>query len=469
MTLLTEALSALEKEFSIDDEFLKNGIDAFNLSLDNGLKAPKVGRDFMPMIPAFVTKIPTGKEKGVYLAADLGGTNFRVCSVDLQGDHTYSLIQSKSAVPEDMQKGADATGKQLFAYLAKKIDLFVREHHCTDDTVDSSNRFKLGFTFSFPVEQLSLGSGQLIRWTKGFDLDDVVGKDVVELLQVELDNLGTPVHVVALANDTVGTLLSRAYSNKDSEHIKTILGCIFGTGTNGAYFETYEKIPKLKENTDSGVGMVINTEWGSFDNPLTFLPKTKYDNIVDNETANIGYHLFEKRISGMFLGELVRVILVELFEQGVLFKELYESRGGSLPHRLTEPWALSSEILSYIHVDDSNDLKTTQVALDLSLRLPTTNAERDAIQKVTRIVADRAAKLSAIPIAAIAKRVSPQYPKNVEFEIGCDGSVIEFYPGFKEKVTEYVSKLDTDGRKVRLVIAKDGSGVGAALCACMAV
>ncbi|KAG7192776.1 glucokinase [Scheffersomyces spartinae] len=468
MPLLMEAVKALEKEFLIDDEFLRKGTDAFNKSLDNGLKAPKVGREFMPMIPAFVTKIPTGKEKGVYLAADLGGTNFRVCSVDLHGDHTYSLIQSKSAVSEDLQRGSDATGEQLFAYLAKKIDLFIREHHCTNDVVDSSDKFKMGFTFSFPVEQTSLGSGLLIRWTKGFHLDDVIGKDVVELLQAQLDKLGTPVHVVALANDTVGTLLSRAYSNKDSEHVKTIVGCIFGTGTNGAYFEAYDKIPKLKENIDTGSGMVINTEWGSFDNPLTFLPKTKYDDIVDNETSNIGYHLYEKRISGMFLGELVRVILIDLFEQGVLFKELYESRGGSLPHRLTEPWGLSSEILSYIHVDDSNDLKTTQVALDLSLRLPTTCAEREAIQQVTRIVADRAAKLSAIPIAAIAKRVSPQYPKNVEFEIGCDGSVVEFYPGFREKVTQYVNELDTDGRTVRLVIAKDGSGVGAALCACMA-
>ena len=32
---------------------------------------------------------------GLYLAADLGGTNFRVCSIDLKGDHTFSMKQSK--------------------------------------------------------------------------------------------------------------------------------------------------------------------------------------------------------------------------------------------------------------------------------------------------------------------------------------------------------------------------------------
>lgn len=42
--------------------------------------------------------------------------------------------------------------------------------------------------------------------------------------------------------------------------------------------------------------MVINTEWGSFDNTLKILPKTKYDEIVDSETANKGFHLFEKEL-----------------------------------------------------------------------------------------------------------------------------------------------------------------------------
>ena len=48
--------------------------------------------------------------------------------------------------------------------------------------------------------------------------------------------------------------------------------------------------------------MVINTEWGSFDNGLKILPSTEFDKIVDSETANPGYHLFEKRISGDVFG-----------------------------------------------------------------------------------------------------------------------------------------------------------------------
>lgn len=33
---------------------------------------------------------------------------------------------------------------------------------------------ELGFTFSFPVRQTSVSSGILIKWTKGFAIEDMV-------------------------------------------------------------------------------------------------------------------------------------------------------------------------------------------------------------------------------------------------------------------------------------------------------
>ena len=91
-------------------------------------------------------------------------------------------------------------------------------------------------SLSFPVNQTALNRGTLIRWTKGFDIPDTVDRDVVELLQANLTILEVNVKVVAIANDTVGTLL---YSNDSAKtNRNTIIGCIFGTGTNGAYFES---------------------------------------------------------------------------------------------------------------------------------------------------------------------------------------------------------------------------------------
>lgn len=44
----------------------------------------------------------------------------------------------------------------------------------------------VGFCFSFAVEQDSLDSGKLLGWTKGFDVDGVIGKDVVQLMSGQL-------------------------------------------------------------------------------------------------------------------------------------------------------------------------------------------------------------------------------------------------------------------------------------------
>jgi len=43
----------------------------------------------------------------------------------------------------------------------------------------------VGFCFSFAVEQSALNSGKLLVWTKGFNVDGVIGKDVVQLLSGE--------------------------------------------------------------------------------------------------------------------------------------------------------------------------------------------------------------------------------------------------------------------------------------------
>lgn len=64
------------------------------------------------------------------------------------------------------------------------------------------------------------------------------------------------------------------------------LGAIFGTGTNGAYIEKVENIVKLGDSPvrKNGGDMVINTEWGAFDNsvsiPATWLPMLNYRSLI---------------------------------------------------------------------------------------------------------------------------------------------------------------------------------------------
>ena len=84
-------------------------------------------------------------------------------------------------------------------------------------------------------------------------------------------------------SQTVGTLLSRAYNagscllgEYTTFHplwpaLTSMLGSIFGTGTNGAYVEKVENVIKLGDNSarkDGGL-MIMNTEWGAFNNTVS--------------------------------------------------------------------------------------------------------------------------------------------------------------------------------------------------------
>lgn len=462
-------IDEIVNSFDIDSQELQNLVSLFIESAERGLSTTSSEKNTLPMIPTFVTSIPTGKEKGVLLAADLGGTNFRVCSVTLNGDHTFDLIQSKNPIPIDLMKSDNSD--DLFSYLAEKIGIFIKTHHNDKFDKENSEKLKLGFTFSFPVEQISINSGKLIRWTKGFDIPDTIGKDVVELLQSHLDSKNIPVFIAALANDTVGTLLARSYTGENKEG-STSIGCIFGTGTNGAYSEKIENIKKLSADTvedlkTKGIDhMVINTEWGSFDNNLQLLPVTKYDQMVDKVSANPGYHMFEKRISGMYLGEILRNILIDLHSEGLILQQYGSFE--DLPHRLRTPWLLHSEALSLFEIDDSTNLIASDMELKNMLRLPTTPNERYAIQSLTRAISRRAAYLSSVPISALIMKTDAFKGHNVEVDVGADGAVVEFYPGFRTMMRDAIAETQIGSkgeRRLHINITKDGSSVGAALCA----
>ena len=204
----------------------------------------------------------------------------------------------------------------------------------------------------------------------------------MQLYQDELDRIGLPMlHVVALTNDTCGTFLSHCYTSDNTDSMTTgeisepVIGCIFGTGTNGCYKEEIKNIKKLPESFREELikagkqYMVINTEWGSFNNGLKHLPTTKYDVDIDQKySPNPGYHLFEKRVSGMFLGEILRNILIDLHSRGLILNQYRSTE--QLPHRLQTPFELDSEVLSHIEIDDSTGLRETELSLLQSLRLP---------------------------------------------------------------------------------------------------
>ena len=395
------------------------------------------------------------------------------------------------------------TSKELFGFLAKQIEIFLQTHHGEHYQAHLEKRntmgahaalaeteiFQLGFTFSFPVNQIGINRGTLLRWTKGFDINDAVGKDVCELLQSEIDALHLPVYVAALVNDTVGTLMARSYTSPGKTG--TLLGAIFGTGTNGAYVEKLSKITKLKtmqgSDYDKSTGeMIVNTEWGSFDNHMTILPNTPYDWDLDNESVNPGIQMFEKRVSGMFLGEILRRVILALTvnPQSRLFSdkdsgenELHSTTTIARDSALYEHWGVDTAFLSIVAADSTPDLSVIRQTLSRDLGVDAARTEdAEVVKLLANAIGRRAARLSAVAIAAIViatgNNVSRGGGEDDVVDIGVDGSLVEFYPGFENMIREAFREIPEIGevgeKRIRIGIAKDGSGVGAALIALVA-
>lgn len=86
--------------------------------------------------------------------------------------------------------------------------------------------------------QHSLDTGILVTWTKTFNCPDVVGKDAVKLLREALARRGdTKVKVIAVLNDTTGTILQGACQDQEC-----CVGLILGTGSNACYLERADRV-----------------------------------------------------------------------------------------------------------------------------------------------------------------------------------------------------------------------------------
>ena len=130
------------------------------------------------MFVTYVHALPDGSEVGEYLALDLGGSNFRVLKIVIKEDRTIEQEATPEKLSNDKIKGTHQ--EVLFDYIADSVIRFTTKH-------DIKATLPLGFTFSFPVNQLSLTSGTLVKWTKDFDVAGAVGEDVVKLLMQALE------------------------------------------------------------------------------------------------------------------------------------------------------------------------------------------------------------------------------------------------------------------------------------------
>ncbi len=303
--MLEQALTQLENELSVSQNTILTIASRFQEHMEQGLS----GRaSSLKMLPSYL-QAPNGNEVGTFLAFDFGGSNARAAVVELKGNGDFQELYRVRRPLLDPESGRDyrassVTADELFDFLAGLI-----QEVLTNSSGNSALNSKplepiaLGFAFSFPYRQRKIEEGFLLNWNKEVKTSGVIGKDVGHLLSAALkrQGLGSVVRPAAIINDTVATFLTAAYQDPSLD-----ISSIIGTGHNTCYLE--QNAPGF------AAPILINTESGNF----SAAPDTAYDQKLDQESDNPGEQPFEKKLSGKYLGELFRQIVLVFSQRGLL-------------------------------------------------------------------------------------------------------------------------------------------------------
>ena len=412
--------------FTVDTEHLREAAANFRQDMRLGLAGSPDSS--LRMLPSYLG-LPTGEERGSYLALDFGGTNVRVLLYRLEGNGTYKML-SHVAKPLKVDGvydfvGADATGEEMFDFLAGLVDEAVAGDHETP--------YLLGHTFSFPSRQTNINDARLIIWTKEFAARGVEGEVVNDLLRAALVRQGlsnvTPNSVI---NDTVAVLLSAAYINGDTK-----IGAIYATGHNTCYLEPHTGMAEPP--------MIINMESGGFQK----ISPNRFDVALDAASEKKGEQRLEKMVAGRYLGELFGLAMAELLgEKG----HTYHFTSVDLSRMLAD-------------VGEDAQLAATIVEAVTGKILPVEDAVR--IRELARAIVVRSIRLIAATFVGTlwqitgAGEICPQH-------IVVDGSVYEKMPLVQEEMRRaFFELLGEDAAKVDTMLACGGSGLGAAIAAAM--
>lgn len=432
--------------FVLSNEQLAALMQGLDRSVRNGLAKDTNASSSVKCYCTYVHHLPNRTERGEFLALDLGGTNFRVLLIELgDGDH-FHMDSEIFKVPAIIQTGR---GEVLFDHIARCLAEFVARRGLQEN----GRVLPLGFTFSFPLRQAGLTRGYLNSWTKGFDCSGVVDQDVVALLKDAIKRRDdVAIDVCGILNDTTGTLMSCAWKSPD-----TRVGLIVGTGCNACYMERVDNV-ELFDGDRAKSHVVVNTEWGAFgDGGELESVRTRHDRAIDERSLNPGRQRFEKMISGMYMGEIVRLVLVDLTARGKMFG------GRRLSEKMLTEGSFETSYVSDIEADpgcgEAYRVLTEMMDVDGPSTVDCAN-----VRYVCRCVSTRSAHLVSVGLAVLLNKMDEK-----SVTIGVDGSVYRFHPYFHEILRAKVTELVKSDIRFELMLSEDGSGRGAALVAAVAV
>lgn len=444
-----EKINVVLDPLTLTDEILEKHMAVFReqMQLANSPDENIRKKSNLLMMNTFLRMLLDGTEEGEYLGLDLGGTNFRVLLVRFKNGVAETSCNYYNLKEETLR--GPAAG--VFDFIAESIEDFLH----TEKLDKSEQKIPLGFTFSFPSTQLALNKSILLTWTKTFTCPDGVGEDPVAMLEAAIERKAKnlPVNVVAVMSDTVSTLMAGNYYDKNCR-----IGMILGTGCNAAFVENISDIEKWTGDFEDPKHVIVNVELGSTgDNGCMDFYRSEFEKEVDKYSNHPGSFTFEKSFSGMYLGELVRLVLVRLVKDGLLFN----GEAGTL---VDARWKFTTEFVTNIEKDgpDSKNIDAVLSIFGISHSF-STQEDRAIVKEVCDFISRRGAHIIAAAVAVIVN-----YIKLPEVTIGIDGSLYERHPKFHDNMMDIFTKFCPQ-TKVKLILVKEGSGEGAAFAAVSAL
>ncbi|KAJ4368334.1 hypothetical protein N0V83_006690 [Neocucurbitaria cava] len=482
-----------------------------------------------------VTALPTGKEKGKFLCIDVGGSNLRVGFIELLGEvdgPESSDTERSSTVGENVfaqvKRSHDKNwpigdhlkmdqAEDLFAWIGDCIADVVRaalDEAKGQDENPFGDEILLGITFSFPMAQSRLSEATLLPMGKGFAIttDLNLGNMLLTGYARHCEAPGTDgasmsdpantktrsklprIRVAAITNDTVATFASLAYAVKSAPNSRVAMGLIVGTGTNATVPMKLANLHPAKRNEipnpDAVETVIINTEWTirGTDKPLNDLSiKTPWDLTLDANSDAPGFQPFEYMTSGRYLGEIVRLALLDT---------LSRDPEAIIPPSLQNKNAIPTRFLSEIVARKGGRI----VQAELEKTYPSTDPSEsfwtvdrvELIRDIAEAVQQRSSALVAAACTGLLACVgeikieNPSKPSSSsngthtrdkrtieELVIAYTGGTISQYPKWLQTCQKWIDVLVEEGsaenvsKRVTLKEARDGGIIGAGVLAGM--
>ena len=450
------ALAALEQMFEMEVTKCKVEMHKWETEMKKGLSKSTNATAKVKMVPSFVTKLPSGQERGNYLALDLGGENLRIVNIKIgEPVRGEPSVEMNSLVYKMTDAVITGPGKKLFGHIAQCMSDFISKNKGL-----AKRPLPVGFTMVFPCKQSSVKEAELTTWRRGYKATDVIGNDIATMLNTAIAARKDPdmdAQVVAVVSDTVGMMVSGWFSHGR----QCRMGLVIGRGSNACYMEKVKNVELI--GTDEGE-MCINMEWGAFgDDGILADFRNEYDKELDALSNNPGEMIFEKMTSSHHMGKLVCIVLCKLIKEHVLLQ------GRTPPDWCSNNYVVDSFIFD---IENATSVLAVQNFLpDIGIQDANKN-DCVVIQRVCKAVSQRSARLCASGLAAIAVRICTNErntsggtllaKEQGKIKCGIDESL--YNTPFCEEIKYMVNMLCKDHNiHFEFANAQDGPGKGVAL------